>query len=1069
MQRNRFAGFQTSGKEDSLELVCLGIPSTIFDDQPTATFIDEERHLQDWFGDKSVRVDRFDVRLLLDTLRDFDEPSEDEGDDEDDDERASRSKSQRTSVAEEEEEEEALCNTERFRDLHPATRETSIALEKPEELNGLSVEDDASNDDDEDDGEGLSDVARGPCYAGSRGYEENRDHKDEHGGTNLHHGPAFGFAYDADVEGTSAMKDDIHQHPDPGPASGPEDRPTTSKHDGEESRAFRPPFAVPTHLSDVVPSSEKQHKILVETARFVRTNGGQVEVLLRVKQAKNPAFKFLEPGHALHPYYRWVLDTDPQELFRDAAPSALNSNTAEALPMEPSPLECSTTEAQQSIRAVEHRTKDLQLIQDSTALALPWRTQSNTRLNTTVHTSLSAASLGPGDRPSTVHTSLSAASLGPGDRPSTVHTLLSAASLGPGDRPSTVSTNNVPVNGSLPLNTNLKPTATVIPRLPLVALMHQPEREASPEPCAPGLEDPEGVQHGVSLVISSTNVSVGTSELQGDCVTPPPEEIKGIIDKLASFVSRNGPRFEATVRERESGNPKFSFLLPWSPHHGYYLKKKQEFDNKIAVSSSRVEEVAVSVAKPAGALGRGGGAAESESSQAAQSTDDRSMAAREPDTVVTEAAESVVAGEIAMKGEATSTSIACDSEELKSVIVIKSNPKFHNTTRQGPAQSSAVPSAQLNQEDESSMPRGSVSNDDKKKSGNVSISARTVPLDNPEASIVHTSIQSSSGSESMEQLLKQRRERARALLLVKKAEARKKEEEAKRKEEETLRQYTLDHRKALLQLRSLLSAEEEVGVDVEGEAGGYEASRSVGSSMRSGYEHVPTVTQALDLGDELEEGEVVEEEDVGELVEVEEEAPSLRQEGKDTSFHAGSLSTFRNSGNGIKEAAMAEENGSAVPSSHAPPSQSASHDVAVHKDGHEKRDGIKRSSKEERHQKKSKKHKKHRGHARSSSEDDVSHRGCDRKRRKKRDRKRSRSSSSTGASDVSEKSVDKGRGRARGSREAPIPMPISLIVLDDHQEGQRAPVPNTNPTAGSHPVAPVDLRLRVRQMLLGLK
>jgi hypothetical protein len=53
-------------------------------------------------------------------------------------------------------------------------------------------------------------------------------------------------------------------------------------------------------------------QILVETARFVRSNGGQVEVLLRVKQAANPAFKFLEPGHVLHPYYRWVLDTDPQ-------------------------------------------------------------------------------------------------------------------------------------------------------------------------------------------------------------------------------------------------------------------------------------------------------------------------------------------------------------------------------------------------------------------------------------------------------------------------------------------------------------------------------------------------------------------------------------------------------------------------------------------------------------------------------------------------------------------------------------------------------------------------------------
>lgn len=53
-------------------------------------------------------------------------------------------------------------------------------------------------------------------------------------------------------------------------------------------------------------------QILAETARFVRVNGGQVEVLLRVKQANNPAFSFLSPSHPMHAYYRWVIETNPQ-------------------------------------------------------------------------------------------------------------------------------------------------------------------------------------------------------------------------------------------------------------------------------------------------------------------------------------------------------------------------------------------------------------------------------------------------------------------------------------------------------------------------------------------------------------------------------------------------------------------------------------------------------------------------------------------------------------------------------------------------------------------------------------
>lgn len=104
---------------------------------------------------------------------------------------------------------------------------------------------------------------------------------------------------------------------------------------------FVPRFSVPDALCDALPATRKQHKvcllqpnwlhpliqqivcyfyctsntsmqIIQETASFVRSAGGQMEIVLRVRQGTTPQFSFLMPTDRLHPYYRWVLETDPQ-------------------------------------------------------------------------------------------------------------------------------------------------------------------------------------------------------------------------------------------------------------------------------------------------------------------------------------------------------------------------------------------------------------------------------------------------------------------------------------------------------------------------------------------------------------------------------------------------------------------------------------------------------------------------------------------------------------------------------------------------------------------------------------
>jgi hypothetical protein len=54
-----------------------------------------------------------------------------------------------------------------------------------------------------------------------------------------------------------------------------------------------------------------------------------------------------------------------------------------------------------------------------------------------------------------------------------------------------------------------------------------------------------------------------------------PEQIAA-VDKMAEFKVRNGEAFESLIREKQRGNPKFSFLFDAaSPAHAYYQYKLQ--------------------------------------------------------------------------------------------------------------------------------------------------------------------------------------------------------------------------------------------------------------------------------------------------------------------------------------------------------------------------------------------------------------------------------------------------------------------------------------------------------------
>lgn len=55
------------------------------------------------------------------------------------------------------------------------------------------------------------------------------------------------------------------------------------------------------------PETTKIHAIIEKTAKFISTQGAQMEILIKAKQANNPLFEFLNQGSHLNPFYKHTL------------------------------------------------------------------------------------------------------------------------------------------------------------------------------------------------------------------------------------------------------------------------------------------------------------------------------------------------------------------------------------------------------------------------------------------------------------------------------------------------------------------------------------------------------------------------------------------------------------------------------------------------------------------------------------------------------------------------------------------------------------------------------------------
>ncbi|XP_068141123.1 protein suppressor of white apricot isoform X2 [Drosophila tropicalis] len=246
-------------RQPPLELLVFGYACKIFRDDDKARELDHGKQLIPWMGDINLKIDRYDVRGALCDLSTYEAPPGGYG-------------NRLEYLSAEEQRAEQLCEEERYLFLY--NNEEELRLQQEEDLKRLQQE------------------TSGGSYSN------------------------VGFQYDGGgggggAQGTTGV-------------SSATTTPQLSPGSGAANEETELPFVLPRNLMVApapgmqLPDTMKQHAIIEKTARFIATQGIQMEILIKAKQSNNSQFDFLCQGGQLQPYYRHLLEAIKQGKFIEA-------------------------------------------------------------------------------------------------------------------------------------------------------------------------------------------------------------------------------------------------------------------------------------------------------------------------------------------------------------------------------------------------------------------------------------------------------------------------------------------------------------------------------------------------------------------------------------------------------------------------------------------------------------------------------------------------------------------------------------------------------------------------------
>ncbi|KAK8374710.1 hypothetical protein O3P69_016135 [Scylla paramamosain] len=457
-----------NGHED---LLVFGYSCKLFRDNDKAMYLEKGSHLIPWMGDNSVMVDRYDVRGAL---YDLSEAESGGGGD------------RWEGLTEEERAEEERCDYERYLALYHD--EFQYQAFQDEEAKRLMAE------------------------LGSDTYTYSQ----------------VGFNYDGqamagDMTGVSGEQGSEyleHYQMQQGEQQQEQQQEQSSGYMPEaDEDTYVPPAELNVPQGMVVPETIKQNKIIVKTSKFIVAQGGQMEIIIKTKQADNPMFGFLSFDNPLNAYYKHMVAMIKSGRYTPA------------------------DEADQ-VRS---------------------RKDSDGNGDQYLHPSLSAGikpDLAPGTPTSALKPSSDCAYF------KLIHKIKEKQK-----NTTVVESRESPA----PASPGVVATSTpVAERSDTPTLEKKVENKATPQPKVKQLVDYPSFNRTRDYDSdsddgseSSPSASKGASEYSN--IKWPPPDVQMVIDKMASYIIKNGVEFETMVRSRD--DPRFSFLKKDHEYYPYYRCK----------------------------------------------------------------------------------------------------------------------------------------------------------------------------------------------------------------------------------------------------------------------------------------------------------------------------------------------------------------------------------------------------------------------------------------------------------------------------------------------------------------
>ncbi|XP_078524116.1 splicing factor, suppressor of white-apricot homolog isoform X2 [Lissotriton helveticus] len=517
------------------DLLVFGYACKIFRDDEMARYQERGRHLIPWMGDPNTLIDRYDGRGHLHDLSDYDAEH--------------TSWNRNYHLSEEEARIETLCDEERYLALHTDLLEEEARQEEEyKRLSEALAEDDAYN--------------------------------------------SVGFCYNSDYYDPSQPTEEEENQ---------KEKESVAIEESEE------PFIAPLGAnvpSDVeLPPTAKMHAIIERTAKFVCLQGAQFEIMLKTKQARNSQFDFLRFDHYLYPYYKHIVKAmkegrytsylvkKEEEKKRPVFKGEVDEDEDEDDEEYDDYLHPSLSGSKKCSR-LEELIKPLNVMDPDHPLAALVRKAQSERNNAAQLLADTAAAQQAADKAEAQQVADKAEAQQLADNAAAEQQADSEAAQAEAVKFS-AETSAPPVYYSyyvLPDGTYcLAPPPTGVDAASyyshVPAGVEVPTTTGVTAPPAPGVSTPPPASSpGTTMAATVTPASTLAPVV---AIIPPPPDIQPVIDKLAQYVSRNGIKFETSVRAKN--DPRFDFLQPWHEYNPYYEFKKQFFLQKEGGSIAQEE------------------------------------------------------------------------------------------------------------------------------------------------------------------------------------------------------------------------------------------------------------------------------------------------------------------------------------------------------------------------------------------------------------------------------------------------------------------------------------------------